>query len=144
MNSETALGNPPVFRVTVEGEKQVLKPLLQDEVYRISRELLRNAFRHAQASRIEAEIRYESSQLRVHIRDNGKGIDPEVLRTGGRPKHWGLQGIRERANRFGGHLEFWSEAGAGTEAVLNLPASAAYRALHGSRFSLVRRKKAGA
>ena len=71
-HSEEAQGNPPVFRLTVEGERRDLEPLLQDEVYRIARELLRNAFCHARAGRIEAEIRYESRQLRLHVRDDGK------------------------------------------------------------------------
>ena len=142
-HSEEAAGNPPVFRLTVEGERQDLEPLLQDEVYRIARELLRNAFRHAQAGRIEAEIRYESRQLRVHVRDDGKGIDPEVLKAGGRDGHWGLPGMRERADRFGGKLEFWSEAGAGTEAVLTVPAAAAYGVSNGGPFSFFRRKNAG-
>ena len=83
--------------MTVEGERRDLEPLLQDEVYRIARELLRNAFRHAQAGRIEAEIRYESRHLRVHVRDDGKGIDSEVLKAGGRAGHFGLPGMRERA-----------------------------------------------
>ena len=139
-HSEEAAENPPVFRVTVEGERRDLQPLLQDEVYRIARELLRNAFRHAQASRIEAEIRYESRHLRVHIRDDGKGIDPEILKAGGRAGHFGLPGMRERADRFGGKLEFWSEAGAGTEAVLTVPAAAAYGASNGGPFSFLRRK----
>jgi signal transduction histidine kinase len=141
-HSDEAPENPPVFRLTVEGERRDLEPLLQDEVYRIARELLRNAFRHAQAGRIEAEIRYESRQLRVHIRDDGKGIDPEVLKAGGRAGHWGLPGMRERVDRFGGKLEFWSEAGAGTEAVLTVPAAAAYGASNGGAFSFLRRKKA--
>ncbi len=137
-------GNPPFFRVTVEGERQDLEPLLQDEVYRIARELLRNAFRHAQAGRIEAEIRYESRQLRVHIRDDGKGIDPEILKAGGSAGHWGMPGMRERADRFGGKLDFWSEAGAGTEAVLTVPVAVAYGAANGGRFSFLRRRKTGA
>jgi signal transduction histidine kinase/ligand-binding sensor domain-containing protein len=141
-HSEEAQENPPVFRLTVEGERRDLEPLLQDEVYRIARELLRNAFRHAQAGRIEAEIRYESRQLRVHVRDDGKGIDPEVLKAGGRAGHWGLPGMQERADRFGGKLDFWSEAGAGTEAVLTVPAAAAYGASNGGPFSFLRRKKA--
>jgi signal transduction histidine kinase len=124
----------------VEGERRDLEPLLQDEVYRIARELLRNAFRHAQAGHIEAEIRYESRQLLVHIRDDGKGIEPEVLKAGGRAGHFGLPGMRERADRFGGKLEFWSEAGAGTEAVLTVPAAAAYGVSSGGRFSFLRRK----
>jgi signal transduction histidine kinase len=76
-HSEEAQGNPPVFRLTVEGERRDLEPLLQDEVYRIARELLRNAFRHAQAGRNEAEIRYESRRLRVHVRDDGKESTPK-------------------------------------------------------------------
>jgi len=139
-HSDEAQGNPPVFRVTVEGERRDLEPLLQDEVYRIARELLRNAVRHAQAGHIEAEIRYESRQLRVHVRDDGKGIDPEVLKAGGRAGHYGLPGMRERAGRFGGKLEFWSEAGAGTEAVLTVPAAAAYANSNGGAFSFLRRK----
>ena len=139
-HSGEAPGNPPAFAVTVEGERQSLQPLLQDEVYRITRELLRNAFRHAQAGRIEVEIRYESRHFRVHVRDDGKGIDPEVLKAGGRTGHYGLPGMRERANQFGGKLEFWSEAGAGTEAVLTVPAAAAYANSNGGAFSFLRRK----
>ncbi len=77
----------------------------------------------------------------VHVRDDGKGIDPEILKAGGRAGHWGLPGMRERANRFGGKLEFWSEAGAGTEALLTVPTAAAYRPSNGGPFSFLRRKK---
>ena len=136
--------DPPAFRVTVEGERRDLRPLLHDEVYCIARELLRNAFRHAHAGRIEAEIRYESRQLRVHVRDDGKGIDPEILKAGGRAGHFGVSGMRERVDRFGGTLEFWSEAGAGTEALLTVPAVVAYGSSDRGRFSLLRRKKASA
>ena len=114
------------FRVTVEGDRQMLSPILQDEVYRIARELLRNAFRHARARRIEAEIRYDDRLLRLRIRDDGKGIDPRVLQEGGRAGHWGLPGIRERAKQIGARLDLWSEAGAGTEVELTVPASVAY------------------
>jgi ligand-binding sensor domain-containing protein len=140
-SNETS-GNPVIFRVVVEGEKE-LKPLLQDEVYRIGRELLRNAFEHSQASEIEAEVRYEKRLLRVQVRDNGKGIDPEILNVGGRAGHWGLAGMSERAKQIGARLDFWSEAGKGTEAKLTVPASVAYRALRKSwRFSLVFKKVA--
>jgi signal transduction histidine kinase len=133
----------PIFCVKVEGERQELDPVLQDEVYRIARELLRNAFQHAQAGRIEAELRFESRQFRVHVRDDGIGIDPEIL-TAGRAGHWGLAGMRERANQLGGKFDLWSQPGAGTEAVLTVPAAAAYGASNGGRFSFLRRKKAGA
>jgi ligand-binding sensor domain-containing protein/signal transduction histidine kinase len=116
----------PNFRVTVEGARQTLSPILQDEVYRIACEVIGNAFRHANASQIEAEIRYDDDLLRLRIRDDGKGTDPKVLREGARAGHWGLPGIRERAEQIGARLAFWSEAGAGTEVELSVPASVAY------------------
>jgi signal transduction histidine kinase len=100
-----------------------LPPLLQGEIYRIAREVLRNAYQHANADRIEAEIRYEDQALRLRIRDNGKGIDLKVLKEGGSSGHWGLRGVRERAQRIGAQLDFWSEVGAGTEVQLNVPAA---------------------
>ena len=124
--SQDGNGDSPNFSVTVEGERQTVSPILQDEVYRIAREVLRNAFRHARARQIEAEIRYDDRLLRLRIRDDGKGVDPEVLKKGGRDGHWGLAGIRERAERFGARVDFWSEAGAGTEVQLTVPASVAY------------------
>jgi len=133
-------GNPVIFRAAVEGERKDLDPIVQDEAYRIARELLRNAFRHAQARQIEADIRYEDRLLRVLIRDDGKGIEPEVVEAGGRAGHWGLMGMRERAKRIGARLEFRSEPGAGTEVELSIPASIAYSAPR--RFPLFPRKKA--
>jgi signal transduction histidine kinase/ligand-binding sensor domain-containing protein len=120
-------GSRVVFRVVVEGEKSELEPFMQDEVYRIGSELLRNAFKHSQASEIEAEVRFERRLLRVHVRDNGTGIDQRILNEGGLAGHWGLAGINERAKQIGGRLDFWSESGRGTEAQLAVPASVAYR-----------------
>ena len=132
-------GNRPSFRVIVEGKPQRLSPTLQDEIYRISREVIRNAFHHAAASHIEVEIRYDDHQLRLRIRDNGKGIDPKVLEASGSPGHWGLPGIRERAKQIGSRLEFWSEVGAGTEVELGIPAAMAYeKQRDGHRFRLFR------
>src|SRR5260370_37243563 len=88
--SEDANGNPVIFRVAVEGERQALDPIIQDEAHRIARELLRNAFRHARASQIEADIRYEDRLLRVLIRDDGKGIEPESVKAGGLAGAWAV------------------------------------------------------
>src|ERR1700686_2974373 len=71
--------NCPEFCVRVEGTSRDLAPLVRDEVNRIASEALRNAFRHAHAGRIEVEIRYDQRQLRMVVRDNGKGIDSMVL-----------------------------------------------------------------
>jgi signal transduction histidine kinase len=141
--SQEAKEHPASFRLEVEGARQPLEPLLQDEVSRIAGELLRNAFRHSQARQIEVEIRYDPRLLSLHVRDDGKGIHPDILKAGGRDGHWGLGGMRERAKRIGARLDFWSEAGAGTEAQLTVPASIAYQANHKeSRLWRLRRRRA--
>jgi len=135
--------HPMHFRVVVEGQRQQLKSIVQEEIYQIARELLRNAFRHAEASQIEAEIRYRRRLFCVHVRDNGKGIDPEVVKAGGRDGHWGLTGICERTKRIGARLDFWSKSGAGTEVRLTVPASIAYAAGEKGRpFQLLHKKSA--
>lgn len=120
-------GNVPTFSVIVEGKQRDLSLVFQDEIYRISREAIRNAFTHAVASHIEVEIRYDQNQLRLRFRDDGRGIDPEVLEAGGRSGHFGIPGMRERAQQIGSRLDFWSEKGAGTEVQLAVPAAMAYQ-----------------
>lgn len=120
--------NPALFGVAVEGQARDLHPILRDEVYRIAGEAMRNAFRHAQAKRIEVEIHYDASHLRLRIRDNGKGMESDVAEGDGRAGHFGLPGMRERAQEIGGKLEVWSSAQSGTEVELTVPASAAYAA----------------
>ena len=117
---------PSTFTVEVEGESRDLHPILRDEIYKIAAEALRNAFRHAHAGRVEVEIRYDSDEFRLRVRDNGKGIDKAVLAAQGIEGHYGLRGMPERAALIGGTLTVWSEAGAGTEVELRLPASIVY------------------
>ena len=125
----------PTFGLTVEGKQRPLNPIIQNEIYRITREVLRNAFRHAQARRIEVDILYDKDQLRLRVRDNGKGMDPEVLEKGRRPGHWGLPGARERAQQISAKLDIWSEVGAGTEVQVAVPGKEAYQTnLSRSRF----------
>jgi signal transduction histidine kinase/ligand-binding sensor domain-containing protein len=114
----------PAIDVSVEGETRRLYPLVRDEVYRISAEALRNAFRHAKAKRIETEIRYSSHEFRIRIRDDGKGMDIEAAAGGA--GHFGLPGMRERAKVLGANLEIWSDHDSGTEVQLTMPASTAY------------------
>ena len=113
------------FEVIVEGHVRMIHPLIRDELYRIGREALVNAFRHARATRIEVELEYGPQHLRMLIRDNGCGIDANILRAG-RHGHWGLPGMRERAHRIGGQLTLSSRAASGTEVELRLPASVAF------------------
>ena len=114
------------FHVGVEGTPRDLHPILRDEVYRIAGEALRNAFKHAQAHQIEVEIRYDEHQFRLRVRDDGKGIDSKLLNDNGRPGHYGLRGMRERAKLLGGKLTVWSEVKTGTEAELSIAAAKAY------------------
>jgi signal transduction histidine kinase/ligand-binding sensor domain-containing protein len=141
LSEELAAGNgrSVTFRVLVEGVPRAVRPTLQDEIYRIARESLRNAFRHAQAGHIETEVTYGES-LRLRFRDDGKGIDPSVIERGGRSGHWGLLGIRERAKQIGVELSVWSELGAGTEVELNIPGSIAYEVVPGARFRIFRKR----
>jgi PAS domain S-box-containing protein len=112
------------FRVTVTGSQKQLAREIQHEIYRIGREALFNAFCHSEAKRIELELEYSDSELYVRIRDNGCGIDPQVLEKG-RDGHWGLAGMRERATRIGGLLKILSGPAAGTEVQLSIPATIA-------------------
>jgi signal transduction histidine kinase len=114
------------FSVVVEGNPKGLHPDVRDEAYWIGREALVNAFQHAQGRRIEIEIGYGRRELRLRFRDDGRGIDPSVLEAGGRPGHWGIPGMRERARKIGANLQAWSRPGAGTEVELRVPGSRAY------------------
>lgn len=113
------------YRLIVEGTARQLHPLIRDEAYRIGREALVNAFRHAQASRIEVELEYSNKHLRILVRDDGSGIDSKVLETG-RDGHWGLAGMRERAESIGARLKVLSRAQAGTEVELLIPGNIAF------------------
>jgi signal transduction histidine kinase len=114
------------FRVSVTGRQQPLPPSIRHEIYRIGKEALVNAFCHSRAKCVEFELEYADSGLRMRIRDNGCGIDPEVLDAGRREGHWGLTGMRERATRIGGLLKISSSATAGTEVQLSIPSSIAF------------------
>jgi len=133
--NETEVG----FRVITEGQQRPLHPLLRDEVYRIGREALINAFRHARAHQIEITLRYSSKQLRLMVRDDGCGIDPNTLQSG-REGHWGLSGMRERADRIGARLQVFSSASAGTEVDLAVPGRVAFQDHPGGKLRRFRKR----
>ena len=135
IQSELATGQTTAYRVIVEGQPRQLNPAVRDDVYRIGREGLSNAFRHSGATAVEIEIEYTASELRMFVRDDGRGIDPEVVRAGV-SGHWGITGMKERAERIGGTLTIRSRAAAGTEIELCVPGRAAFNrgggvAVHG-------------
>jgi signal transduction histidine kinase len=119
------------LRIIVGGKQRPLHPFVRIEVYRVAREALVNALRHARAMHVEVEIEYGSSDLTVKVRDDGQGIDPKILDEG-RAGHWGITGMRERAERLGGALTLWSRGQAGTEIELRVPASTAFQSTSAS------------
>jgi signal transduction histidine kinase/ligand-binding sensor domain-containing protein len=127
LGDEMVTQDSAAFRLMVEGQARNLHPIVRDELYRITREAVQNAFSHAQAHNVEVEITYADRLLRLRIRDDGTGIPKEMLERG-RPGHYGLPGMRERARQIGAKLTVWSGAGGGTEIELSITASVAYGA----------------
>lgn len=119
------------IHVNLEGLPQPLRPIVRDDIFRITSEGLRNAMRHACATTIQVDVHYDERQLRVRIRDDGRGIDEKSLAERRASGHWGLPGMRERAELIGGNLEVRSRQGSGTEIDLSIPASRAYAAQPG-------------
>ncbi len=109
------------------GAVRDLQPVVRDEAYWIGRETLAIAFHHGQGKHVEMEIVYDRKELRLRFCDDGCGIDPAVLKAGGKLGHWGMPGMRERARKIGAHLETSSRPGAGTEVERRVPGSMAYR-----------------
>jgi signal transduction histidine kinase len=142
LGEELATQDSTGFHLVIEGPPRDLNPILRDEVYRITREALRNAFRHARARRIETEIVYGERAFHVRIRDDGEGIHQRTLEEG-RAGHYGLQGMRERARQVAGRLDIWSRPGAGTEIDLSIAGAIAYGQSTDHRWLGVFRKRAG-
>ena len=116
----------PQYRVVVEGKPRELTALVRDEAYRIAREAVSNAYQHAKAGYIETDLTFGEADLTIRVRDDGIGVDAQILAQGQRPGHWGLPGMRERSERLGSQLNLWSEKNAGTEIELRIPAGIAY------------------
>ncbi len=124
---ETPQGGGVAFKTVVEGSVRELHPIIREESYCIGREALVNALKHSEGRNVEVEITYDPRQFRLRVRDDGRGIDPAIIEEG-RPDHWGLPGMRERAQRIGAQLNLWSRSETGTEVELTVPGATAYQA----------------
>jgi signal transduction histidine kinase/ligand-binding sensor domain-containing protein len=120
-------GGGAIFKTVVEGKVRPLHPLVFEETYSIGREAITNALKHSQGHHIEAEIIYEPRHFRLRVRDDGRGFDPKIFHDGASPDHFGLRGIRERAERIGAQVSLWSGPDTGTEVELVVPGATAYR-----------------
>jgi signal transduction histidine kinase len=106
--------------ISVTGHAKQLKPAVQEQINSIAREALVNALLHSQGTCVEIEVEYSARRLRVVVRDNGCGMDPELVRSRS-DLHWGLLGMHERAENIGARLTVWSRPGAGTEVEISVP-----------------------
>ena len=118
--SEVTTGRGPRLRVFVQGKPWTLNSAIQEQLFLIGREAIMNALRHSQATKIEVEVQYLRTLLRVFVRDNGCGINPEAVQKES-DSHWGLRGMRERAENIGARFDIWSRTGAGTEVCVAVP-----------------------
>lgn len=118
---------PVQFSFTLAGTRQDLDPIVADELHLFAREAIYNACRHAQAEHLAVILEYDARFVRLCVKDDGRGIDPRVLAEGAQPGHWGLRGLRERADGMGAILDIASSAGKGTSVCLQVSADMAYQ-----------------
>lgn len=113
------------FSIRVIGNTRALDPIVRDEIFPIGREALANAFQHSGATSIELELLYDQKKFQLSIRDNGSGIERDILDRG-KAGHWGLRGMSERAARISAQLRIVSKPRKGTEVVVTIPSRVAY------------------
>src|SRR6202030_3480254 len=101
------------LRIFVCGRPWTLDAAIQEQLFLIGREAAMNALRHSQATKIEVEVQYLHDLLRVFVRDNGCGINPEAVQRESDP-HCGLRGMRERAENISARFDIWSMTGTET------------------------------
>jgi signal transduction histidine kinase len=121
---EVAPGQSTQIRIFVQGKPWAVKPAIHEQLFLIGREAVMNALRHSEATNIEVELQYLRDVLRVLVRDNGRGITPEAVQKAG-DAHWGLRGMRDRAENIGARFDIWSSPGAGTEVHVGVPVDGA-------------------
>jgi len=110
----------PRFRIFIQGKPRALSLAVQGQLFLIGREAVMNALRHSEATKIEVEVQYVGDLVRVFVRDNGRGIDADAVQKKS-DSHWGLRGMRDRAENIGGRFEIRSRSDGGTEVGVIVP-----------------------
>ncbi|MGV8079313.1 MAG: PAS domain S-box protein [Syntrophales bacterium] len=105
-------------RVTVEPEDMQLNPDLSTAVFRIFQETLTNVWRHAEAKRVQVSLKLTGGEVRLTVKDNGKGITEEQM---AKPDSFGLLGMRERVSYWGGDVNITGKKGKGTTVKVRIP-----------------------
>ncbi|PAU75044.1 ATP-binding protein [Halomonas salipaludis] len=123
---EYAQDNTAVFIASSRGAHRRLNPIVREEAYRIGHEAILNAFKHSGSAHINLHIVHGLREFELQITDDGVGVDSRYLNPLGRPGHWGLSGMQERACNIGAKLIIQRARPRGTEVRLCVQASSAY------------------
>ena len=126
ISTEMAKLFPTEFRVRADFGHHRLHPIAHEEIKRIGQEAIINAFRHSQASHIDIDLQCATKGLTLRIKDDGRGSSTGFLGRDGANGHFGVAGMRERADQLRSQLVFRTRRGVGTEVFLSVPASIAY------------------
>jgi len=104
--------------LSLRGAPRKLRPEWEENLLHVGQEVLTNALRHAQATHFAARLMFDPQGLRLELRDNGRGFDPEARHDG-----IGLLGMKERVEGMGGRLFIQSATGGGTAISIMLPST---------------------
>jgi signal transduction histidine kinase len=121
-----AESTPMHCSVTTSGEVPDLRGHVMEELFSIGREALTNAFRHSRGSRVDVALHYDAKKITITVQDDGIGLPAAMLEHGKRAGHWGLPGMRERADTVNGTLTTVNLPDGGTCVVLTVPGRTAY------------------
>jgi signal transduction histidine kinase len=133
---ECGIGSSVKVSLSVNGDFKEIHPVVRDEAYRIAYEAIRNSCAHSGAERLEVALEY-AHDLTLQISDNGVGIDGEVIDQG-KEGHYGLRGMRERAERIGGKFNLVSTPDSGATITLVVPGRLAFRTARRSWFQPIK------
>jgi signal transduction histidine kinase len=125
--NEVTTESGPQLRISVQGEPPMLDPGIQEQLFLVGREAVMNALRHSEGTEIEIEVQYLGNRVRVFVRDNGCGINPEAVQEKS-DSHWGLRGMRERVKNIGARIDLRSRPYGGTEVDIAVPGELAMQA----------------
>ena len=117
--AERAARDGVTQHVHIGGIYRPLDAAVEKEVLRVAQEALANVTRHAHATQVNIELRYDSDHLQLSVVDNGTGFDPDAVFAA--DDHFGLQGMRERATGLAATLSITSAPGDGTSVRLTVP-----------------------
>lgn len=116
---QMTMGTAIRAEVRVEGPPRRLDAAQEHHLLRIGLEAVTNAVKHSGASRVDIAVRFRPAATELIVADNGCGAQPDGGEMNG--AHFGLQGIRERANKIAAVLEFDSTPGVGTRLSVTAP-----------------------